>query len=391
MTWPRFGPEEIEAVTEVLKSGKVNYWTGDYIQKFEAEFSRFTRAEFSLAVMNGSVALDLAMEVLGVSCGDEVIVPCRTYYASAGCIVRAGATPVFVDVDRETQNLSIESIEEAVTSRTKAIICVHLAGWPCDMVEIVEFARRRGLFVVEDCAQAHGATIGGRSVGTFGDLGCWSFCQDKIISTGGEGGMVTTNSAEYAAKLWCLRDHGKNQLRTLEQRVTLADGRYKYLHDEVGSNFRMSGIQAVIGTIQLKALRQVQMIRYRNARLIWSSLQELDLIRTPSEFSLDRFSESGDLRHAAYKCYFFFEAGQEFRDRMMKLLIERGVPCGQGACPELYRERAFLGRSSANGNFEGARSLSSSAIALLCDNTVTNTLIKTWTEHVSEVHKLLLS
>jgi dTDP-4-amino-4,6-dideoxygalactose transaminase len=191
--WPCFSEEEVSAVATVLRSNRVNYWTGNECREFEKEFAAWCGTEYAIALANGTLALDLALRGLNIGPGDEVIVTPRTFIASVSCVVNAGATPVFADVDLESGNLCADTIQTALTPRTKAVICVHLAGWPCDMDPIMALAAQHGFKVIEDCAQAHGARYKGRSVGSIGHIGAWSFCQDKIMTTGGEGGMVTVN------------------------------------------------------------------------------------------------------------------------------------------------------------------------------------------------------
>jgi len=209
-TWPSYSDEEATAVRNVILSNKVNYWTGTECREFEKEFAAWVGTEYAVALSNGTLALDVALKAIHISPGDEVIVTPRTFLASASCIVNAGAVPVFADVDRDSQNITADTIRAVLTPRTRAIICVHLAGWPCDMDPIMELAKTHDLFVIEDCAQAHGARYRGRMVGSIGHIGAWSFCQDKIMSTGGEGGMVTTNSRVWWTAMWSYKDHGKS-------------------------------------------------------------------------------------------------------------------------------------------------------------------------------------
>ena len=209
-SWPSYTQEDADAVSRVLLSNKVNYWTGSECREFEMEFAAWCGAKHAVALANGTLALDLALKVLGIGPGDEVVVTPRTFLASVSCVVSAGASPVFAEVDANSQNITAESIRAVLTPRTKAVICVHLAGWPCDMDPIMDLAAEKGLYVIEDCAQAHGARYKDRSVGSIGDIGCWSFCQDKIVTTGGEGGMVSTNSRDIWSKIWSYKDHGKS-------------------------------------------------------------------------------------------------------------------------------------------------------------------------------------
>ena len=192
--WPHFGGADIEAVAEVLRSGKINRWTGAKNAEFEKKICENANAKYAVALANGSVALECALRALGVGAGDEVITSCRTFVASASCAAMCGAKPVVADVDLNTQNITAESVEKCISPRTRAIVAVHHAGVPCDMDSITALAKSRNIFVVEDCAQAHGAVYKGRPVGSIGDIAAWSFCQDKIITTGGEGGAVSTNS-----------------------------------------------------------------------------------------------------------------------------------------------------------------------------------------------------
>lgn len=208
--WPCFTQEEADAVSKVLLSNKVNYWTGNECRKFEKEFAAFAGTRYAVALSNGTLALDVALKAMGIGAGDDVIVTSRTFLASASCIVNAGANPVFADVDLNSQNISAETVKAVLTPNTKAIIVVHLAGMPAEMDGIMALAKEHNLWVVEDCAQAHGAKYKGKSVGSIGHVGAWSFCQDKIMTTGGEGGMVTTNDKELWSKMWSYKDHGKS-------------------------------------------------------------------------------------------------------------------------------------------------------------------------------------
>ena len=247
--WPSFTQEEADSVRDVLLSNKVNYWTGSECREFEKEFSAWSNVQYSVALGNGTLALDVALKALDIGVGDEVIVTPRTFIASVSSIVNSGAVPIFADVDLDSQNISVESIRSVITNRTKAIVCVHLAGWPCDMDEIMDLANEFNLSVIEDCAQAHGSKYKGKPVGSIGHIGCWSFCQDKIMTTGGEGGMVTTNDESLWRKMWAYKDHGKSYEAVYEREHP--EG-FRWLHESFGTNWRMTEMQAVIGRIQLK-------------------------------------------------------------------------------------------------------------------------------------------
>ena len=332
--WPSFTVEEADAVRDVILSNKVNYWTGQEARTFEKEFAAWSGTEYAIALANGTVALDLALKALGIGAGDEVIVTSRTFLASVSSIVNAGAVPVFADVDLDSQNFTAETIRAVLTPRTKALICVHLAGWPCDMDPIMELANELGLKVVEDCAQAHGAHYKGRPVGSMGHVGAWSFCQDKIMTTGGEGGMVTTNDRQLWADMWAYKDHGKSWEAVYDREH--APG-FRWLHESFGTNWRMLEVQAVIGRIQLRRMQNWQATRLNNAMHIWDAARQLPSLRVP-------ILPTGDV-HAAYKCYVFvrpqnLKVGWS-RDRILNEMVSRGVPAFSGSCSEVYLEKAF--------------------------------------------------
>ena len=333
-SWPSFTVEEADAVSRVLVSNKVNYWTGQECREFEKEFAVWSGVEYAIALANGTVALDVALKALGIGVGDDVIVTSRTFIASASAIVTAGATPVFADIDHDSQNITADTIRTVLTPRTRAIICVHLAGWPCEMDDIMQLATAHQLYVIEDCAQTHGATYKGRSVGSIGHIGAWSFCQDKIMTTGGEGGMVTTNNRELWAKMWSYKDHGKSWEAVYER--THPPG-FRWLHDSFGTNWRMMEMQAVIGRIQLQRMPAWTAQRRHNASAIWKTANQLQGLRVPVI--------PGYIGHAAYKCYVFVEpdqlkAGWD-RDRIMAEINQCGIPCYSGSCSEVYLEKAF--------------------------------------------------
>lgn len=332
--WPSFTQEEADAVSRVLLSNKVNYWTGQECREFEKEFATWCDVSYAIAMANGSVALDAPLQALGIGHGDEVVVASRTFLASVSSIVNADAIPVFADVDGDSQNITAETIRAVLTPRTRAIICVHLAGWPCDMDPIMALAAEHDLYVIEDCAQAHGARYKGRAVGSIGHVGAWSFCQDKIMTTGGEGGMVTTNDRELWSKMWSLKDHGKSWEAIYEREH--APG-FRWLHESFGTNWRMTEMQAVLGRIQLQRMAAWHAQRLANARQLWSCAQGLSGLRVPEV--------PVDIVHAAYKSYVFVEpqrlAAGWSRDRIIAEINAAGVPCYSGSCSEVYNEKAF--------------------------------------------------
>ena len=329
-SWPSYTVEEADAVHEVVLSNKVNYWTGNACRDFEKEFAVWSNSEYAVALGNGTLALDVAFKALDIGVGDEVIVTSRTFIASISSIVNAGAVPIFTDVDLSSQNITPDSIRSVITNKTKAIVCVHLAGWPCDMDEIMAIANKHNLCVIEDCAQAHGAKYKGKSVGSIGHIGCWSFCQDKIMTTGGEGGMVTTNDESLWRKMWAYKDHGKSYEAVYEREHP--EG-FRWLHESFGTNWRMTEMQAAIGRIQLKRMPDWHKKRLSNASSIWNTAKQCKGLRVAVIPSY--------IEHAAYKCYVFVKGGVELRDKIMREINEKGVPCYSGSCSEVYLERAF--------------------------------------------------
>lgn len=332
--WPSFSLEEATAVKDVILSNRVNYWTGTQCREFENEFAAWVGTRHAVALANGTLALDCALKALAIGPGDEVIVTSRTFLASASCIVTAGATPVFADVDRDSQNVTAETIRAVLTDRTRAIICVHLAGWPCEMAPIMGLADAHGLAVIEDCAQAHGARYRGRMVGSIGHIGAWSFCQDKIMTTGGEGGMVTTNSPELWKAMWSYKDHGKSWEAVYEREHPPG---YRWLHESFGTNWRMLEVQAAIGRLQLQRMPAWTARRTAHARRLDAVCSDIPALRVP------RIAAGSE--HAYYKYYVFVErdrlAPGWTRDRIMHEIAARGVPCSQGSCSELYLEKCF--------------------------------------------------
>lgn len=333
--WPSFGEDETQAVTRVLASGRVNYWTGTEGREFEREYAGALGMRHAVALHNGTVALELALYALGVGAGDEVVTTPRTFIASASAAVMRGAVPVLADVDPDSGNLTAETVARVITPRTRAIIAVHLAGWPCEMGPILDLAREHGLFVIEDCAQAHGATYRGRPVGTFGDVGCFSFCQDKIITTGGEGGLIVTNDEDVWRRAWAFKDHGKSYAAVYEREHPPG---FRWVHESFGTNWRMLEVQAAIGRLQLRKLPEWSRRRRENAAVLARRFRALDALRVPEV--------PAGMEHAQYKFYAYVRPdrlqGGWSRDRLMTEVTARGVPCFSGSCSEIYLEQAFV-------------------------------------------------
>lgn len=332
--WPCYQQDEKDAVMAVLDSNKVNYWTGTKGREFEKAFADFADCQYAVAVANGTVALDLCWQALALPKGSEVIVTSRTFLASVSSIVLAGLVPVFVDVDIDSQNISVETIKDKIGDNTSAILCVHLAGWPCDMQSIMELAEQRNIKVVEDCAQAHGAKYKGKSVGSWGHMAAWSFCQDKIMTTAGEGGMVTTNDKALWELAWSFKDHGKSWSAVYEKQHPPG---FRWLHESFGTNWRMTEMQAVVGLKQLEKMHDWTAVRNQYAEQILTCAQGFDALRVPTV--------PDDIQHAFYKCYCFVKPEQLKpgwdRDKIIAAIEAAGVPCFSGSCSEVYLEKAF--------------------------------------------------
>ena len=352
--WPSFTSEEVEAVQKVLLSSRVNYWTGQECRLFEVEFAKWCGSQYAVALANGTLALDVALKALGIQEGDEVIVTPRTFIASISCVVNIGAIPVFADVDMNSGNITPETIAKVITNKTRAIICVHLGGWPCDMDGIMGLANLYGVKVIEDCAQAHGALYKGKSVGTIGHIGAWSFCQDKIMTTGGEGGMVTTNDESLWRAMWAYKDHGKSYEAVYERDHPPG---YRWLHESFGTNWRMLEIQAVIGRIQLRRMPYWTARRSENAQILREGLRYFvtsGLLRAP-EFicnatcivNVNKYCSASHQTclHAFYKYYTYLNVEKLSvnwgRNELIGAINAEGIPCYSGSCSEVYLEKAF--------------------------------------------------
>lgn len=377
--WPSFTMEEADAVKNVLLSNKVNYWTGNECREFEKEFAAWVQTDYAITVANGTLALDLALKALDIGPGHEVVVTPRTFLASVSCIINAGATPIFADVDRNSQNITAESISAVLTSRTKAIICVHLAGYPCDMDPIMQLAHHHGCYVIEDCAQAHGARYKGRMVGSLGHIGAWSFCQDKIMTTGGEGGMVTTNNRDWWLSMWSYKDHGKSWNAVYMNHHPTG---FRWLHDSFGTNWRMLEMQAVIGRIQLQRMPHWTAQRQSNAEQINAVCRRFAAVRV--------LTVPSDYVHAHYKHYVFVEpqylAHGWTRDRIIHEIELRNVPCMPGTCSEVYLEKAFDNTGyRPSSRLKVAQELGETSIMLLVHPTLTNSDMRHTCQALTEV------
>lgn len=331
--WPYFWQEQKEAVQKVLDSGKVNYWTGSLGREFQARFAEFTCTSYAVAVNSGTAALHCALAAAQVGPGDEVIVPARTFIATAAAVVHQNAVPIFADVDPDTYTISIESANSLISPRTKAIIPVHLAGHPADMDPLMELAKEYGLIVIEDAAQAPGATYKGRPVGSLGHIAAFSFCQDKHFTTGGEGGAVVTNDEAMAEVARSIKDHGYYEY---EHRDLLeAEALYTYIHHRIGWNYRLTEMQSALGITALQRMDWSVERRRENAHRLTEGITEIPW--------LEPAVEKDWAYHSFYKYYATIKAGalQVSRDDFVKAVRAEGVPIGLGSAPENYREEMF--------------------------------------------------
>lgn len=381
--WPSFTEKEADAVKNILLSNKVNYWTGQECREFEKEFASFSGTKYAVALANGTVALDVALKALQIGAGDDVIVTSRTFLASASSIVTAGANPIFADVELDSQNISRRTIEAVLTPNTKAIICVHLAGWMCDMDPIMQLAAEKGLYVIEDCAQAHGAKYKGKPAGSIGHIAAWSFCQDKIMTTGGEGGMVTTNDESLWKKMWSYKDHGKSYDSVYNKQHPPG---FRWLHDSFGTNWRMIEMQAVIGRIQLTYMPDWTKNRIENADKILKAFDHSHY------FTVNRPTD--DYLHAQYKCYVqvninALPSGWS-RDRIMQFINAEGVPCYSGSCSEVYLEHAFDNTNwRPKERLKNAQQLGETSLMFLVHPTLSEDNIKKTVDVIEKLKKVL--
>lgn len=377
--WPHHASDEIEAVQRVLTSGRVNYWTGDETRSFEQEFASYHGVPRAVALANGTVALEAALIGLSIGPGDEVIVPARTFVATANVPVLRGARPVFADIDRDSGNLTAETIEAVLTARSRAVVVVHLGGWPCEMDPILDLAREQGLYVIEDCAQSHGASYKDRPVGSIGHAGAFSFCQDKIMTTGGEGGMVITADDALWQAVWSYKDHGKSWESVYEREH--APG-FRWLHESFGTNWRLTEMQAAIGRLQLEKLDGWVQRRQDNARLLAGELAGLAALRIPEP--------PDHTRHSYYRFYAYVRPevlrDDWSRDRLLAEFAARGIPALSGSCPEVYREKAFkTAGMQPRHRLPVTRELGETSIAFPVHPTLSDDCLLEWARAVREV------
>ena len=364
--WPVFEKDEINLASKILSSGKVNYWTGNHGKLFEAEFAKYHGMKYAIALANGTLALELALSSFNIGNGDEVIVPSRTYIATASSVFIVGAKPIVAEIDKNSGNITVETIEAVKTKKTKAIIVVHIAGWPCDMKSIMAYAKKNNLVVIEDCAQAHGAEINSKKVGSYGDAAAFSFCQDKIMTTCGEGGMVLFKKKAQYIKAWSFKDHGKNYAAVHKKDNSVG---FKWLIESFGSNYRMTEIQSAVGRLQLKKLNRWTKVRRKNADILDKHFKSFNAyVRVPSI--------PKNIKHARYKYYIYINSNmlkKNFtRDKIIKEFTKNNVPCFSGSCSEIYQEKAFIKSGlKPKKRYPIAKELGETSLTFLIDPTVT--------------------
>ena len=366
--WPNFSKSLVSKVGKIIKSGTINYTIGPYGKIFENQFSKFIGTKYSVAVCNGTAALEVAIKSLKLPKKSKILVPARSFFSSASCIVNTGHIPIFLDVDRQTQNISVNEIEKKMTKDTRVIICVHLAGLPCDMYKIKKIAKKKNLKIIEDCSQAHGASINKKYVGSFGDLSTWSFCNDKIISTLGEGGMISTNNKKIYEFCKSHINHG-----TSTQNTKQSYG-FNYNKDYFGTNLRITEIQSLAGSEQLKNLKKIQKKREKMAK------DYFNLISQYKEYFESYYPEK-QIKSAWYRFYFFLKTNiknsQKIRIRIIKNLRINGLKSFTGSCPEIYLEKSFKKlKNFKQKRLKNCKSLGEKSIALDLNHTLSYSVHK---------------
>ena len=377
--WPYVSKQEQKIVVDVLKSNKLNYWTGTQCKLFEKEFSSFFGKKYGVSVCNASVALDISLRSLNLPQGSEIIVTPRSYVSSASCVLNNNLKPIFADIDINSQNLSPKSIEKKINKKTKAIILVHLSGYPCEMDKIVKIAKKNKILIIEDCSQSHGAKYRNKFTGSFGDIAIWSFCNDKIMNTLGEGGMICVNNEKIYKKIWSLKDCGKNLDKIMNKASNKFD--FKWVHDSQGTNLRMTEVQAAVGRYQLRQLNNSIKIRQRNASIIYRALKNSKIAIIPKIPTY--------ISHSFYRCYVLLDKkkinNKWSKTKMIKYLNSSGIECNSGSCPEIYREgvfKKFNGRIKARNN---ARSINQSTISFKVHPTISLKNMKIKSKKINEI------
>jgi perosamine synthetase len=331
--WPAYGKEEIEVADQVLRSGHLARQSGTWVQRFEKEYARKFGIKHAIAVSSGTAAIHVALAALGVGPGDDVIHTAHCFIGTATPTLHAGAVPIFADIDERTFNISPASIEQQITPHTKAIVPVHLNGLPADMDSILRIAREHKLFVVEDAAQAHGSEFGGKLAGTMGVFGCFSFWEDKLITTAGEGGMIVTNDDDLALQARKIHHHGE-----VRRDGDYYQGERLYYHDTLGYNYRMTEIQGAIGCVQLQRLDEYVRQRRQNAHRLTGLLSEVPGVIPPYE--------PENCKHVFYKYVVRLDrrATQASSKEVVEALSAEGIPVSRRYPTPLHQQPLFTER-----------------------------------------------
>jgi len=332
--WPQFAPETLSDALEPIKTGLVNYWTGKKGMEFEEAFAKWQGAKMAVSCTNGTAALHIALAGLNIGPGDEVIVPSYSFIASSFSVVQAGAVPVFADVT-EDHTIDPACVEKLITKRTKAVIVVHLYGVVCDMARILDIAKKNNLKVIEDCAQCFGGEANGVKTGIAGDAGCYSFCQSKHFTTGGEGGMVVTNDEDLGWEFRSFRDHGYD-VRTRMNLLALEE-KLPYIHNRVGFNYRMTEIQSVIGLNELKRFDSWNLPR----RLKYAGMYDAAFKGVKGIKKLPHNSEARKNSYWWYPLLIDLNALDCDASVILKELAADKIPSYGIQWPEAYEERAY--------------------------------------------------
>lgn len=353
--WPSYSLKEANDVKQAIIKSNLNYWTGKETLKFEKKFSNFFGLKYALAISNASTGLDIAIKALNIQKNDEVIVSPKSYYSSVSCIIKNKAKPIFIDVNLNSHCFDENKIEEKITNKTKLILCVHLGGFPCNMKKIKKIAKKYNLFILEDCSQAHGAMIGNKFVGTFGDISVWSFCNDKIISTG-EGGVISSNKKKLFKKIWSLKENGRDYDAVYSKKHKFG---YKWIHNHLGYNYRMTEMQAILGLNQLNKLNKNISIRnyfYQQIIKNYENFEAVKFQKIPKSYT-----------NSFYRLYAIvnlnFIKSEWDRDRLIKYLNKIGIDCNVGSCSELYKEKGIKKYFKNNHILPNAEILSKNSIA----------------------------
>lgn len=384
--YPKYSKEEILAVSNVLKSGKVSSWSGNLCKKFEQKFSKYHDLKYGVAVSNGSVALEIALKALDLPKKSEIIVTPRSFVISASCVLNLGYKAVFADVD-DLGNLSAKSVIKKINNNTKAIILVHIDGNPIEMDEYKKIIKNKNIKIIEDCSQSHGAIYKNKKVGSFGDISIWSFCNDKIISTGGEGGMICTNNVKYYKKCWSIKDHGKNFKLNIKNSYSSS---FKWTHDYKGSNYRLTELQAAIGIIQLKNLNNQLKKRRHIVNYLINNLIYFKNSKLISYFNnrcngciIKKTKCLNKCRHSYYR--FNIILNRKYiskRNKIIRKLLKKKIIVGVGSCPTIYKEKVFTKNQKIKYIAKNAEELGKKIISFKIDPNLSKLQIKKFKDQI---------